>query len=226
MTEIYIITNSVNDKVYIGKTKVGLKKRFYYHRNDRYNFRHKHKKLYVAMNEIGADKFNISLLKQCEDKDGSYWEQFYINKYDSFNNGYNGNLGGDGRLIHNHDKIISLLSEDMCAKDIAKISNCHFDTVRNIANSVGIRLKDRKVTDKRSKQIIQLDYEYNELNIFDSLAEAGKYIANIRNIPYQTGMSGHIYDVCIGKRKVAYGFKWKYKENSTITTSRRVLETA
>lgn len=56
--------------------------------------------------------------------------------------------------------------------------------------------------------VIQLDIDTNvELNYFDSATEATKKLGVAANC------GTHIIDVCRGKRKTAYGYKWKFIRN-------------
>lgn len=55
-------------------------------------------------------------------------------------------------------------------------------------------------------QVMQLDKNTNAiLNVFDSISDACRYL-NLTN-----KCVSHISDVCSGKRKSAYGYKWAYK---------------
>ena len=83
--KIYIITNTVNDKVYIGQTTNDITTRFKQHCNTKYT------KLGKAISNIGKSKFSISVLEDnILDLDSlAEREQYYINKYNSINNGYN-----------------------------------------------------------------------------------------------------------------------------------------
>ncbi len=58
---------------------------------------------------------------------------------------------------------------------------------------------------KSSKKVEQLDLKGNVLNIFGSAREAGRYLGDERK-------NAHISDVCIGRRQVAWGYKWRYVE--------------
>lgn len=64
-------------------------------------------------------------------------------------------------------------------------------------------LSDENKTPTQSKKIAMLDKNTEEiLQIFDSISEAGKYI--------NTNGTSHISDVAKGRRKTAYGYKWKF----------------
>lgn len=66
-------------------------------------------------------------------------------------------------------------------------------------------LKGRNIGDKSvcSKKVEQLDLSGNILNVFGSAREAGRYLGDERK-------NAHISDVCKGKRKIAWGYKWRY----------------
>lgn len=116
---IYKIVNSVNKKVYIGKTTKSLDERWYEHKLCARMFKnktYKHQtKLYKAMSKYGEDKFNIYLVEEVRDSDCnlSLREQYWITKYNSIEDGYNISPGGEGGPLfkghhHSHKTKIQL----------------------------------------------------------------------------------------------------------------------
>lgn len=94
---IYRIRNSVNNKSYIGDTKVSIRFRFlnhpfYSHLKGYLDDNNSH--LYNSMKKYGADKFYVSIISF----DINSSEEEFIEKYDSFHNGYNLTSHGGGRL--------------------------------------------------------------------------------------------------------------------------------
>lgn len=90
---IYIITNDVNDKVYIGQTTKTLEERIQGHRNSMVTGVTTH--IYNAMRKYGWDKFHFRQIATAEtQEDLDYLEQYYISKYDSVRNDYNMAFGG------------------------------------------------------------------------------------------------------------------------------------
>ena len=53
-----------------------------------------------------------------------------------------------------------------------------------------------------SKPVLQLDSNDNIINRFSSASEAERHL---------NGKGSHISCCCLGKRKTAYGYKWKYE---------------
>ncbi len=87
--KIYVITNQVNGKTYIGLTKRSLETRFREHKQ---SARIGHVTyLYNAIRKYGPEEFTISLLEETDN--GAEREKFYIEHYKP---DYNMTKGGDG----------------------------------------------------------------------------------------------------------------------------------
>lgn len=102
---IYCIKNNVNGKCYIGQA-IKLQKRLKAHWNSWQNPIYEHIALYRAFKKHGIENFEITVLRTIQDS--LDWrtkpkldelEKKYIEEYDSFNNGYNSTLGGDGGVL-------------------------------------------------------------------------------------------------------------------------------
>lgn len=94
---IYIITNSINDKVYVGQTWNTLARRLAQHR---YSGKGTCIKLQNAFAKYGKDKFSIQSIVTCDDQmTADYLEKFWIKTYDSIKLGYNIKEGGAHSLF-------------------------------------------------------------------------------------------------------------------------------
>lgn len=92
---IYQILNINNGKRYIGLS-TDIYTRWQQHRKTLDNQTHRNIHLQRAWNLYGRDSFDFSILELCEPEELAGREIFWIQHYDSFNNGYNMTGGGDG----------------------------------------------------------------------------------------------------------------------------------
>jgi group I intron endonuclease len=98
---VYCIKNRINDKIYVGVTSKTLKQRFYWHIRDCKVG--KPKKLYDAMRELGIDNFYAELLSETDAASVKQMEEYYINLFDSYENGYNGSKLSGGVYEHSEE---------------------------------------------------------------------------------------------------------------------------
>lgn len=98
MYGIYKITNNTNGKSYIGKSS-NINKRWLTHRSLDYG-RTPDKTLYKAFIKYGLDNFSFEILEGMSSEEYEKYsndrEIYWINYYNTFQNGYNETLGGDG----------------------------------------------------------------------------------------------------------------------------------
>lgn len=92
--KIYLITNDINSKVYVGQTIQSLNKRFNGHCC--YSKSDKSEAMYIkrAIHKYGRDKFHITLLEECPVNLLNEREKYWISFYNSYNEGYNLTKGG------------------------------------------------------------------------------------------------------------------------------------
>jgi group I intron endonuclease len=101
--DIYKITCTTNNKVYIGQTvkvynnglKAGYKNRWLAHISDSVSKANRCRKLNCAINKYGKEAFEVTLLLDCEQEFADFHESNFIKIYDSINNGYNLQSGGN-----------------------------------------------------------------------------------------------------------------------------------
>lgn len=98
---IYKITNKENGLIYIGCTVNSLEKRFGEHLSRCFTSEHK-SKLYNSMKKYGQENFTIELIEECDLNVIYETEKKYIESYDSYNNGLNSTIGGEGCLGYSH----------------------------------------------------------------------------------------------------------------------------
>ena len=98
---IYKITNKENGLIYIGCTINSLEKRFGEHLSRCFTSEYK-SKLYNSMKKYGQENFTIELIEECDLNIIYETEKKYVEQYDSYNNGLNSTMGGEGCLGYTH----------------------------------------------------------------------------------------------------------------------------
>lgn len=96
MAFIYKIENINNNKCYIGWTSKSVDFRWNEHKSDAIKIRD-NRKFYNAIRKYGVDSWNVTTLCEVDSKEIALKKEIeYIQLYNSYYNGYNATLGGDG----------------------------------------------------------------------------------------------------------------------------------
>lgn len=95
MIGIYGIHNTVTDTWYVGQS-IDIQTRWCQHRNELYKKVHHNTHLQRAYIKYGSNAFEWVVLEECTEDELNELESKWISKKDSFYNGYNQTLGGDG----------------------------------------------------------------------------------------------------------------------------------
>lgn len=158
---IYIIRNTINDKVYVGQTKVSLRLRFQNHLSASRNG-----KDYIigkAIRKYGEDKFYIELLEECAIEELNEREKYWISFFNSTNNKFGYNISIGGNVIRttrelNTNKVIELFNSGIPAYKIAKILHTGIPNITNLLKSFNIRygLELQKTDSLEESMIVDL----------------------------------------------------------------------
>lgn len=203
MPYIYKITNTINNKSYIGKTEKSKPlNRFKEHIQDSKRDYKNKRPLYEAFKKYGHENFKFEILEETDNPNER--EVYYISFYNTYKEGYNATLGGDGKsYITNQQDIINYYNEHKpFINDLAKHFKLDVGTVSKILKKSNIKYDSKA---RHSKPIIQKDMEGNILNTFKSAREAALSLGNIK-------LNAHINQCCNGKRKSILGFTWEFKD--------------
>lgn len=142
---VYILT-SPSGKQYVGITSVSFKRRLFEHKNN--SIKGTKNKLYEAIRKYGFDNFNVDMYElpnnweiMCE------VEKTLIKELDTFNNGYNLTLGGEGSYGYKPTK-----------ETIEKLKHIHSTRTRNEMpqhqkDAIRNSLKGRKLSEKHRENI-------------------------------------------------------------------------
>lgn len=208
---IYKITNLINYKAYIGKTINSLEQRWKEHQREFQQERSEKRPLYRAFNKYGINNFIIELVEEVEVKDLSKREIYWIGYYDTYKNGYNATLGGDGKILYDYDLIAELIINHKTTKEICDNLGCCADVVRLVANKYNLKISRAPDCMHKAQSVCQYDKTGKYLRTFNSIREACHWLEENGYVTgHLNGVTTHISDVCKGKRKTAYKFIWKY----------------
>ena len=236
--KIYIHTNLINGKVYIGQTKVSLNQRFGKD-GKRYE---RSRAFYNAIKKYGWENFSHGLLEEHiqTQEEANSKEIEYIKKYKSNdrNYGYNISSGGNncdciGKAVYCYSMDGKFLTEyesvSKAERDLnmvhGKISGCCHNRHKSAG---GYRWSYEKKeylgeykTDFKSRPVFQYSFNGEFIKKHES---ATKAIEEIRKTTkYKPNSAIRIYDCCNGKRNIAYKYQWsyEYKKSMKPTNARR-----
>ena len=176
MGYIYKITNTLNNKIYIGQTIKTVQKRFTQHKNNSNKEYFSQIVLYKAFNKYGIENFICEEIEEVPNDKLDERERYWINYYDSYFNGYNSTLGGRATQLYNWDvddiieKYLSLKS----ARAVAKVIGCDHSTIDRILNENNVK----RFT--ASQQLSKPLYfkKNNELYYFETTRDAAMWLIN------------------------------------------------
>ena len=156
---IYKITNKVNGKSYIGQTRYTVEFRWRQHQHKKDNCY-----FHNAIHKYGVENFTVETIEECNVEDLNSREIFYIAKYDTFNNGYNLTIGGDGNrrllLDEKYDEIKSLYLSGFSSNKIASLYNVDKASIVKILKGLGVKIRSNKLN-INAQELQELIIDYN-----------------------------------------------------------------
>lgn len=202
---IYKVTNDINEKVYIGQTAFTIEERFAEHCKDRLQDKSKNRPLYNAMNKYGIEHFQIEQIEECPIDKLSEREIYWIEYYNSYENGYNATRGGEGtRTIKDYNIIAETYLLLKSKEQTAKKCGCSVSTVSSVCKLFQIET----FNNCGGRPVARIDEKGNK-----------KYYKSIRNAAEELSISLQKDMQTIRKRitnvvnhhpeQKAYGFHWE-----------------
>lgn len=209
MACIYKITNLINDKVYVGKTLKTAEERWKEHCYDYKRKCCEKRPLYSAMKKYGIENFICETIEECTVDVINDREMYWIEYYNSFRYGYNATRGGDGKSYVDYDLICQLYKDGNTMTKIKQMTGHDFDTISKALKNNNIPTKSgaEMLVEMKRKSVVMIDKDTDEiLQVFMSMTDAAQWLGISKD--------GHISQVCKGKRKTAYGYKWQYADEN------------
>ena len=269
MVGIYKITNTLNNKSYIGQS-IHIKQRWKEHIQASRN-KEPQSLISKAIKKYGKENFKFEIIEQCKIVDLDEREIYWIKYYNSYSSGYNMTMGGESGYKYDPQTIFNVYLKTNSISETAKQIGCCTNVVRSAIDLFGV---ERKSTAKQpveridpktlqvlesyeslyeakiktgfaidtikdaaigntsncggfywrfkndinkefvpikrlfKRKIVQINKDTNEIiTEFDSISGACRAL----KIDIKSGSSA-IVNVCKGKGRTAYGYKWRYKE--------------
>lgn len=214
MKQIYVIKNLANSKVYVGQSDSAYD-RFRRHRNNKVSHDKTNLEIVMAMKEIGAENFYYEILENCDDSVADEREKYYIQKFNSFKNGYNRTIGG-----HGYTSIAKEDLEECCKLYEQGKTNIEIESITGISHKTFAKelmriypnykeTTQRNVTKARfiakSKPVIQLSLDGKPLRRFANSREANDFLGKSPGASAISRCCRHIKSY-----ETAYGYKWEY----------------
>lgn len=216
---IYVITNRVTGKTYIGQTSKTIEQRFKKHIQDSIYGTKKNKLLYEAIRMYGKENFQIDAIETCDESIADQREQFWIKKFQSFGeNGYNATIGGQAYKPYYYETIANYLQDGKGTKEIIAEIGCCRDLIYKVAHIYGLQIPKSS----HNKPIIQLSTDMRIVHRFCSIGEAAIAISKtMPDTPIHTIRSSISRCCNQGNRKTAYGFIWSHDVDTSCDTNRQ-----
>lgn len=203
MPYIYCIENLVNHKKYVGQTCATVSHRFTRHIIDSRKDYLKNRPLYSAIRKYGESNFSISLLEEVDSTNVATRESYWIQRLDTYKNGYNATLGGEGAPRHNYELIAKRYIELGNVTKVSEEFSCDKKTVRIACERYNVHIN--KQPNNHAKPVAMLDMDGTVLQTFKSATDAGKAIR-----PDNPRAGANIRQCIYGKISSAYGFQWSF----------------
>lgn len=206
MSLIYCIENTLNSKRYVGKTTCSLEERWRGHINDCRNKRTEKRPLHNAIRKYGASSFIIYLLQECNIEDENKYEKLWIQGLNTYKEGYNATLGGEGSSKLNEELICEYYYKFNNMQQVAQELGYHVDSVRKILKKNNINTKSSQLIakEKNSVKVIQYDLNMNYIQTHNSMTNAA------RSLNKPDSFSNKISRACRGLNKTALKYIWRF----------------
>lgn len=235
-----MIRNKITQDIYIGQSKYSGYVRYKQHLAEA-EHTNRNLRLYNAFRKYGSENMELIILEtDVAEKDLDRLEQYYIQKYDSLNNGYNNTLGGGGVRGYHHSKetrkkmsigiknsMWKINTLERTAKIIASQKGRKFteEHKQHIKESIKDRTGENNSfygkhhTEETKNTLSLINTKYNViqikdgviLNVFESVKCAATWcIENNLTSAKLSSVMYRIYHTCDGHQNICYGFNWKY----------------
>lgn len=217
---VYKITNSVNNKIYIGQTSRSLVKRWEEHIKES---SYRKSKFYNAIKKYGHHSFTIHIICYANSlEELNHREKYCIRVFKAIENGYNSQLGGKDHTLTKEVKtkisiaIKQLQLKPWLGKNLSKETKNKISfTKKRLKHSVGVYNPMYGKKHALSSVIKNaISNGSKEFVVYKDSVIIGRWLIKSECARY-LGISRHQVKDCLnGRFKSACGYTFKYVENS------------
>ena len=203
---IYQILNTVTNKSYIGQTKRLPHQRFNGHIKAA-KAATEPSGIQAALRKYDIEVFEFYILAEAPQEELNDLEMYYIQKYDTYHNGYNQTLGGEGSstVDLNDAEVIAKYQEIGNIKKVAKFFGTYDAPISNILHRNNITLNHKTPDVKKKIRIIELSKDFDSIKACAEWLIAKGYSNAATTHAAQSGISR----VLNGVRKSYVGFTFE-----------------
>lgn len=198
MMGIYKITNTINRKVYIGKS-IDIEERW---RQERYKQPNLH--FANAVKKYGIENFSFEVLEECSEEQLDDKEKFYIKEYNSTdeNLGYNITSGGTGGAMPP-----DVIKRSLATKE-KRNSFVRYWKGKEIPNEIKEKISNSL---KKEKNNNYKKFGKNAANHREVVClETGEIFGSVKQIAEKLDVSAQRIRNAILSNEIFRGFHWKY----------------
>lgn len=158
------------------------------------------------MNKYGFEHFRIEELEKTDSPDER--EQYWIEKLNTYHNGYNATLGGDGKRRLDYDKIIERYCVLGNQKLVAEELGIDIGSVRKVLKMNEVPIIK---TPALNKAVRQFTRQGEPIQDFISCSEGARWLISQEITQAKLGTVVNKITECANcKRKSAYGYLWEF----------------
>ena len=217
MNYIYKITNKINQKIYIGKTRYTPSYRWSQHVYAALKAKDKEEYDYLlhrAIRKYGVENFLIEVIEEVQDESLlDDRENFWIDYYNSCvlekdSNGYNMTYGGKGSPKINKKKIFNYWDDGLGSLEISHIMSISRQTCKKLLETYSNYDKDIDFARNNGVKVYQFNSNGDFLAEYPSIAYAARSI----NVDPST-----ISKCCNHVKNSCGGYFWSYSKEEKFT---------
>jgi len=202
---IYVITNLLNDKRYVGQTIS------FYHRWNQHKSKNPEQQIGKDIQKYGRENFKFEIIEKCKIEELDEKEDYWIKKLNTIiPYGYNIKYGGINGSTYNYKAIAEDWKNGYYCKDLEEKYQCEDNVIHKALILNGISQDEIYKRGEKNNciSIVAFDIETNEpLKLFYSACEAQRFF-NVNN--------NNFFIEAIKNNYNCYGYYWDYANENNL----------